>query len=162
MVWGAVAQANRCQVLTFSRPGSSAVLELCLIGRARDRELVRVLATSLELQAMRRMGELELRRSSQTAVVQRRSFLRGFALEVARRLEEANRQPHAFGKTAAALELASQAVDEYLADNFDVSHRRSQARVDGAAWSHGRRAGASADVGAGRLGGSGGALGSGS
>ncbi|MEM7093127.1 MAG: DUF2786 domain-containing protein [Actinomycetota bacterium] len=151
-VWGAVAQANRCQVLTFSKPGSSAVLEICLIGRHRDRELVKVLATSLELQAMRRMGELDLDRSWETPVVQRRSFLRGFAGEVAHRLQRAKQEQQVFGSAAAALELAEAAVDDYLYDNFDVSTRRSQSRIDGAAYSRGRRAGATADVGSARLG----------
>ena len=157
-IWGAVAQANRCQVLTFSKPGSSAVMELALVGRPRDRELVKVVATSLELQAMRRMADLDLDRSWETPVVQRRSFLRGFAGEVATRLQRAKADQHVFGSAAAALELAEAAVDTYMHDEFDVSTRRSQSRVDGAAYSRGRRAGASADVGAGRIGSTRGAL----
>jgi hypothetical protein len=157
-VWGAVAHANRCQVLTFSKPGSSAVMELALIGRPRDRELVKVLATSLELQAMRRMADLDLDRSWETPVVQRRSFLRGFAGEVSTRLARAKADQHVFGSAAAALELAEVAVDSYMHDEFDVSTRRSQSRIDGAAYSRGRRAGASADVGAGRIGTNRGAL----
>lgn len=157
-IWGAVAQANRCQVLTFSKAGSSAVIEIVLIGRPRDRELVKVVATSLELQAMRRLAELPLDRSWEAPVVQRRSFLRGFALEVSQRLARAKAEQPVFGSTAAALELAATAVDNYVGDHFDVTHRRSQARHDGAAYSRGRRAGATADVGATRLRGTRGSL----
>lgn len=160
-IWGAVAQANRCQLLTLSTPGSAAVVELCLIGRHGDRDLVKILATSLEVQAMRRVMALDTRRSPASAVVQRRSFLRGFAGEIAQRLERAKQDTIRSDGAAAALVLASEAVDEYLREHFDVSTRRSQAQHDGRAFSRGRQAGATADVGAGRLGSRQGALGSG-
>jgi len=152
MIWGAVAMANRCRVLTMSKHGSSAVASLIVIGRPSDRELVKVVATSLEVQAMRRMADLNLDRSSEAPVVQRRSFLRGFASEVASRLRRANHSTgHASTSAVAALALTEQAVDDYLGDHFDLSNRRSQARFDGAAYSRGRRAGATADVGSARL-----------
>lgn len=157
-IWGAVAQANRCQVLTFSRPGSSAVNQLSLIGRDRDRELVKVVATSLEIQAMRQLADLPMNRTLEAPVVQRRSFLRGFAGEVAHRLKRAKQEQPVFGGAVAALELTQAAVDDYMTDNFNVSTRRSQARLDGMAYHHGRRAGASADVGNTRLGSPKGAL----
>lgn len=154
MIWGAVARANRCRVLTLSGYGSSKVSTLTLVGRTQDRELVRLLAASLELQALRRLGDLDPAASFETPVVQRRSFLRGFAREVADRLEASGHTHAVVGASAErALVIASEAVDRYVGDNFDVSHgRRSMVRHDGMAFSRGRRAGATADVGATRLG----------
>lgn len=155
MIYGAVARANRCQVLTLSNYGSSKVTDLTMIGRAEDRELVRLLATSLELQAMRRMKQLDTDTTWEAPVVQRRSFLRGFAMEVADRLRRSGNTQVAVGEAAQqALVLAAGAVDDYVADHFDVSQRRrsSSSRHDGLAYSQGRRAGATADVGATRIG----------
>ena len=154
MIYSAVARANRCQVLTLSSYGSSKVTTLTLIGRVQDRELVRLVATSLELQAMRRMKQLDPATTWESPVVQRRSFLRGFALEVAGRLKRpAHTQPVVGQAAQQALVLAADAVDNYVADNFDVSRgRRSTGRHDGLAYSQGRRAAATADVGSTRLG----------
>lgn len=154
LIWSAVARANRCQVLTLSSYGSSKVSDLTLIGRTQDRELVRLLATSLELQAVRRLDDLEPHPLGGSAVVQRRSFLRGFALEVTDRLRRSGHTHAVVGQSAEqALVLARDAVDRYVADNFDVSRgRRTSAQHDGMAFSYGRRAGANADVGASRLG----------
>lgn len=154
MIWSSVARANRCQVLTLSAYRSNKVSDLTLVGRRQDRELVQLVATSLELQAMRRLADLPLDRTFEAPVVQRRSFLRGFAIEVADRLQRAHPQTTALTESAQqALVLAADAVDDYVASNFDVSRgRRSQARFDGAAYSRGRRAGAAADVGQARVG----------
>ena len=154
LIWSAVANANRCQVLTLSTYGSSKVSDLTLIGREQDRQLVRLLATSLELQAIRRLEDLDPHATAGSPVVQRRSFLRGFALEVADRLRRSGHTHAVVGQAAEqALVLARDAVSHYVSDNFDVSRgRRSSVRHDGMAFSHGRRAGASADVGASRLG----------
>jgi len=153
-IWSAVARANRCQVLTMSSYGSSKVSELTLIGREQDRQLVRLLAASLELQALRRLGDLDPSPHGGSPVVQRRSFLRGFALEVTDRLQRSGHTHAVVGQSAEnALVLARDAVDRYVASNFDVSrNRRGAARHDGVAFSYGRRAGATADVGASRLG----------
>ncbi len=59
LIWSAVANANRCQVLTLSSYRSSKVKDLTLIGREQDRQLVRLLATSLELQAVNRLDDLD-------------------------------------------------------------------------------------------------------
>lgn len=160
-IWQAVTSVNRCELLTLSRHNSNKVTELTLVGRAHDRELVQLLATSLELQAMRQMTRLDTSRAFETPVVQRRSFLRGFALEVAERLKRAQRETtlhetvtrrHAVEQ---ALVLASTAVTSYVDENFDVGRAKaSRGRFDGAAFSRGRRAGAVADVGGTRLGGS--------
>lgn len=152
-IWAAVAQANRCRVLTLSGYSSNKVQELTLIGRGDDRDLVALVATSLELQAMRRLADLVID-SWGSAVVQKRSFLRGFANEVADRLRRAKAEsrPVVSAATSAALELAEVAVDSYVDSHFDVSSRRSQSRYDGRAYSKGRRAGASADVGGTRIG----------
>lgn len=157
LIWGVVARANRCEVLNHSQYRSNKVTELSLVGRAHDRELVRIVASSLELQATRRMLDIDTARGRESAVVQRRSFLRGFAVEVADRFERARRQEHVTSpsarEAAQTLALASDAVDTYLGEHFDIApSRRRSSRLDGAAFSHGRRAGASADVGAGRLG----------
>lgn len=153
LIWSAAARANRCTVLTLSPHRSAKVIDITLVGRDQDRELVRLLATSLELQAMRRMSELRTDRALETPVVQRRSFLRGFAIEVADRVRPSCPTSSLVGRDAErALVLAADAVQRYVDDNFDVSSgRRSQARFDGAAYSRGRRAGATADVGASRL-----------
>jgi len=158
-IWQAVTSVNRCELLTLSSYNSNKVSEMTLVGRAHDRELVQLLATSLELQAMRQMAALDTSRAYETPVVQRRSFLRGFALEVGERLRRAQRETtqhetvtrrHAVEQ---ALVLASDAVTSYVHDNFNVSQARaSRGRVDGAAFSSGRRAGAIADVGGTRLG----------
>ncbi len=155
-IWGASARANRCEVLTQTTYRSNRVQELSLIGRKQDRELVHLLATSLEVQAVTRMASIDTSRSPETPVVQRRSFLRGFAVEVDKRLRSANRQHQAETpmRPAArdALALVSDAVDRYLVDTFDISRaRRSSARIDGAAFSRGRQAGAVADVGSARI-----------
>ena len=150
-IWGVVATANRCTVLTHSQRGSRAATAMSLIGRGEDRDLVRLVATSLELQAVRQMKALETDRSWASPVVQRRSFLRGFANEIYQRLIESKRHQQAFGSAATALELASGAVDHYMAEHFDVTERRSQSQIDGASFSRGRRAGANADVGDARL-----------
>lgn len=154
LIWAAVANANRCQVLTLSSYGSSKVDDLTLIGRTHDRQLVRLLATSLELQALRRMADLDTGLTWATPVVQRRSFLRGFASEVSDRLRRPSPEQAVVGHaTRQALLLAADAVDRYVDDNFRVNRgRRSQARHDGMAYSRGRRAGADADVGSTRLG----------
>ncbi len=154
MIWSAVARANRCQVLTMSTYGSSKVSDLTLIGREQDRQLVRLLATSLEQQALKRLNDLDPNTTFATPVVQRRSFLRGFAIEVADRLKRSGHTQAVVGQAAEqALVLAAGAVDRYVGDNFDVSQgRRSAVRHDGLAFSHGRRAGASADVGSSRIG----------
>ena len=153
-IWSAVANANRCKVLTLSSYGSSKVASVTLIGREQDRQLVRLLANSLELQALRRLDDLEPSPHGGSAVVQRRSFLRGFALEVTDRLRRSGHTHAVVGQSAEqALVLASDAVERYVANNFDVSQgRRGSVRHDGMAFSHGRRAGAHADVGASRLG----------
>jgi len=154
LIWSAAANANRCQVLTLSTYGSSKVSDLTLIGRSQDRQLVQLLAASLELQAVKRLEDLDPAATWETPVVQRRSFLRGFAIEVADRLKRSGHTHAVVGQsTEQALVLAADAVDRYVGDNFDVSRsRRTAARHDGLAFSHGRRAGASADVGTTRLG----------
>jgi|GEM_PF-1106314 len=153
LIWSAVAKANRCEVLTLSARGSSKVVDLTLIGREQDRQLVQLLASSLELQAVKRLGDLDPNATWQSPVVQRRSFLRGFALEVAERLRRSGHTHAVVGQAAEqALVLAAGAVDEYMRDQFHISRpRRATARHDGIAFSHGRRAGASADVGSSRL-----------
>ena len=155
LIWHAVANANRCQVLTLSGYGSSRVTDLTLIGRAEERQLVRLLAASLELQALRRLKDLDVTAGHGSAVVQRRSFLRGFALEVADRLRRSGHSQVVVAESAKqALVLAADAVDAYVERHFQVGRsRRSSVRHDGLAFSRGRRAGASADVGSGRLGG---------
>ncbi|MDB9846010.1 DUF2786 domain-containing protein [Acidimicrobiales bacterium] len=154
LIWSAAAKANRCQILTLSGYGSSKVASLTLIGREQDRQLVRLLATSLELQALKRLDSLDPQATAGSPVVQKRSFLRGFALEVADRLRRSGHTHAVVGQAAEqALVLARDAVDRYVGDNFDVSRgRRATVRHDGLAFSHGRRAGASADVGASRIG----------
>lgn len=154
MIWSVAARANRCRILTLSSYGSSKVSNLTLIGRDQDRQLVRLLAGSLEMQALRRMRDLDPAATYETPVVQRRSFLRGFAREVADRLDRSGHTHAVVGAGAEqALLLAADAVDRYVGDNFDVSQaRRSMVRHDGLAFSRGRRAGASADVGSSRLG----------
>lgn len=156
-IWHAVTQANRCQLLTLSGYRSNKVQAMTLVGRTNDRHVVRLLAGSLELQGMRRLSELDTSRSHESAVVQRRSFLRGFANEVAQRLEASRRQTvqsavnigRSRESVEQALVLATDAVERYVDDTFELGQqRRSQNRIDGAAYSRGRRAGASADVGA--------------
>lgn len=151
-VWGAAAMANRCRILTWSAYRSNAVAELSLVGRSTDRELVKVLATSLELQAVQQMYRLDTDSGYESVVVQRRSFLRGFAHEIGRRLEEANDQQKAYGAAAAALVLASEAVDEFVDDNFSLSNRRATNRIDPDALRRGQHAGRNADVGNARMG----------
>lgn len=153
MIWGAVARANRCQVLTLSSYGSSKVSDLTLIGRSQDRQLVQILAASLELQALQRMRDLDPASSWESPVVQRRSFLRGFAIEVSDRLRQSGHTQAVIGESAKqALVLVADAVNDYVGEHFDVGQaRRSSVRHDGLAYSHGRRAGATADVGASRL-----------
>ena len=154
LIWSAVANANRCQVLTLSTYGSSKVMDLTLIGREQDRQLVRLLASSLELQAVSRLHDLDPAAAGESPVIQRRSFLRGFALEVADRLRRSGHTHAVVGQaTEQALVLAADAVNRYVGDHFDVSRsRRGPVRHDGLAFSHGRRAAASADVGASRIG----------
>lgn len=157
-IWQAVTSVNRCELLTRSNHNSNKVTEMTLVGRSHDREIVQLLAVSLELQAMRQMAGLDTSLAFETPVVQRRSFLRGFALEVAERLRRAQRETtqhetvtrrHAVEQ---ALVLASDAVTSYVDENFDVTRgKASRGRFDGAAFSRGRRAGAVADVGATRL-----------
>ena len=153
LIWTAAAGANRCHVLASSARGSSKVIEIVLIGRGEDRHLVRLLASSLELQALKRLDDLDTSIGLGSAVVQRRSFLRGFSLEVAERLRRSGHTHAVVSESARqALALASTAVDRYMRETFDVSpSRRSSARHDGLAFSHGRRAGASADVGNSRI-----------
>jgi len=155
MVWHAAANTNRCHALTLSQRGSSKVLSITLVGRKNDRDLVKLLAASLEVQAIRRLDDLDPNRTHESAVVQRRSFLRGFAVEVADRLQRSGHSQAVVGESAEkALVLAANAVNDYVSDNFDVHvGRRSSVRHDGMAFSRGRQAGASADVGASRVGG---------
>lgn len=160
MIWAAVARANRCEIVTHMFQGSSKTNQISLVGRSTDRELVAVIAHSLENQALSQMKRIDLTRSRLSPVVQKRSFLRGFAAQVQTRLASI-RQEHKtkafdWAKPSAgnALELAHGEIQRYLDHEFNLSPQRKRtARVDPAAFGVGRRAGASADVGAKRIGG---------
>lgn len=171
-IYTSVAEVNRCKILTIRSFRSSKVDELILVGRQSDRELVKLMAISLEAQALDRMASMELD-PTLSVVVQRRSFLRGFAYEVLTRLQAnaalkahgqpggAHNQPGGAGgfggrggsgRVRAALILIEDAIDEYIYEEFDASVGRArQVRSDPRAYGSGLRAGANADVGATRV-----------
>lgn len=158
MIWDAVAKPNRCRILTQRIYRSSKVSSLILVGRQQDREIVKLMAFSLEGQALSRLRSLP-DDSVASPVVQRRSFLRGFAMEISRRMkaqqrlkESLDRSPVVQDKSCRALERVEVNVDRYLQDEFDVQTSRTRKVLsDGQAFASGKLAGANADVGSSRL-----------
>lgn len=156
-IWAVVAEANRCRILNLRLYRSSKVSEVILVGHPQDREVVKLMAFSLETQALTRMKSLEIS-AGISPVVTRRSFLRGFVMEIQRRLQAQQRLRDSLdgpqgGSVSRALVQVGENVDRYVQDQFDVSVGRTRrALSDGEAYSTGRLAGANADVGSNRIG----------
>jgi len=153
-IWSMASKANRCRILMNKAYGSRRVTRIHLIGREHDRRLVRVLAASLETQALSRLpsragdayGEPTL-----TSV--RRSFLIGYVHQLQRRLAETNQSAEAdyAAATSQSLRLADDELDRYIDEHFNAGQDRSRARIDSASFEAGQLAAAGADVGNSRL-----------
>lgn len=165
-VWAVVGRANRCRVIMAKRYGSHSVEHVTLVGRDDDRRFVRVLAISLETQALRRLPTRSTAdlMPGETLTTLRRSFLWGFADELHGRLERSSAAAtadHSANASQALLRTESD-VDDYIGDMFGgLVADRSSVSINSTSYRSGKAAAAGADVGGDRLPGGRRALGTG-
>lgn len=151
MLWGAVAHANRCRVITLRKYGSRAVVSMSLVGRPADRDLTKLLAASLEQQALRRLPQAEPGDRSGSLVRRRRSYLIGFAGEVSRRLTAvADSVENPSGPSSRALARMDE-LDTYVQTLGELSSYRSRTSIDPDGLDQGSAAANVADLGQARL-----------
>ncbi|MCB0994401.1 MAG: DUF2786 domain-containing protein [Acidimicrobiales bacterium] len=157
-LWNAVAAANRCLVLMLHEYGRRSVREITLIGAAEDRELVKLLAVSLEAQALTRLPDPldpSAWSTPSDTVRLRRSYLLGFAQQVRHRLREtaeATRSAAAEHRGLPMLVEADEGVHRYAREHFHFSAAAaSRTTLDPTGYVAGQRQGAAADLGARRI-----------
>lgn len=154
-IWNAVARANRCMLIMLRAHRGRSVQALTLIGSAEDRELTRLLSVSLETQALARLPHPRSHTERSDIVRLRRSFLLGFAHQVANRLEAAVASTHeaAAGCGLPAVTDRFDELESYARANFEFSWSGpSRSRIDGAGYDAGRRHATRADLGQPRVG----------
>jgi len=171
-VWVAVASTNRCLVLTGKVHRSRRVKAMSLVGRPSDRQIVELLARSLERQALIRLPDGVPGESQSSVVRRRRSYLLGFAWEVSQRLKQvadtvagsarASRSSQTSDGTSMdrssrtrayalrSLEIRDE-LDDYVRGEFTTRKDRSRSTVDPAAFAAGESAADVADLGQARL-----------
>ncbi len=154
-IWGAVASANRCLVLSGKVRGSRRVAILTLVGRPTDRRIVELLAESLERQALLRLPDPLAGETQSSIVRRRRSYLLGFAWEISQRLQrvtdDAARHPSTDQAFARRNLVIRDELDTYVADVFTTRRDRSRSTLDAAAFGEGESAATVADLGQARL-----------
>src|SRR6201991_5301775 len=158
---GWTASALGCRwVLHGARGGKVAAVTV--FGHASDRQRVELLYTSLQLQASTQLVRVRPPARGESVAAYRRSWLHGFAVEVHRRLSDAEeraagaaRCDSSMGGPSVALVLADrrEQVDRAYAAAFPrlASARRSV--LSGSGFAAGATAGERADLGVGGLGG---------
>jgi hypothetical protein len=155
------ASALRCRAVLHEAWGGK-VAAVTVFGFASDRERVEVLYTSLLLQAGGQLVRQRPSRPGESVAAYRRSWLHGFAVEVHRRLvdAESGAARAADGAPAAtpdgrslALVLADRTdrVDRAYAEAFPTVGRARRSALSGSGYAAGSAAGERADLGRGAV-----------
>lgn len=154
------ASALRCRAVLHQGWGGK-VSAVTLFGFASDRERVELLYTSLLLQAGTQLLRQRPARPGESVAAYRRSWLHGFAVEVHRRLADAESaaaersapRPDD-GHRSVALVLADRTdrVDRAYASAFPGVGRAGRATLSGSGFTAGSAAGERADLGRGAVG----------
>jgi hypothetical protein len=158
---GWTASALRCRAV-LHQTGGGRVGAVTVFGFASDRERVEVLFTSLLLQAAAQLVAQRPPRPGESVAAYRRSWLHGFAVQVHRRLADAERraEQQAGGSDGAAgadagtaLVLADRRsrVEQAYAEAFPLLGRSRRSVLSGSGFTAGADAGDRADLGAGAL-----------
>lgn len=156
------ASALRCQSVMHKAWGGR-VEKVTVIGFASDRERVELLFTSLLLQAGSQLLRQRPFDPGESVAAYRRSWLHGFAVEVHRRLSEAERRaaeesagsdaaaraPAGPGGRSVALVLADRAalVQRAFAEAFPAVESARRSALSGSGYTSGAAAGRQADIG---------------
>lgn len=148
------ASALRCRAILHEAWGGK-VAAVTLFGFASDRERVELLYTSLLLQAGTQLLRQRPARRGESVAAYRRSWLHGFAVEVHRRLVDAESSAAAEQPAApvpgrsVALVLADRTdrVDRAYADAFPGVGRARRSTLSGSGFGAGTAAGERADLG---------------
>ena len=158
---GWTASALRCRAV-LHQLGSGRVGAVTVFGFASDRERVEVLFTSLLLQAGAQLLRERPPHPGESVAAYRRSWLHGFAVQVHRRLVDAERRAEqqaeersgaaggGAGSPGAALVLADRRsrVERAYAEAFPVLGRSRRSVLSGTGFVAGAAAGERADLGA--------------
>jgi hypothetical protein len=157
------AEALRCRAVLHQARGGR-VVAVTVLGFAADRERAELLYTSLLLQAAAQLVRQRPARAGESVAAYRRSWLHGFAVEVQRRLVEAeaaavaaavaaDRAGPAGAGPGTALVLADRddRVDRAYAAAFPSLGRARRAGLSGSGFGAGAAAGARADLGRGAV-----------
>ena len=161
---GWTASALRCRAV-LHQLGGGRVGAVTVFGFASDRERVEVLFTSLLLQAGAQLLRERPPHPGESVAAYRRSWLHGFAVQVHRRLVEAERRAEqraeqraagrrrGRGAPGAALVLADRRsqVERAYAEAFPLLGRSRRSVLSGSGFAAGAAAGERADLGAGAL-----------
>lgn len=160
---GWTATALRCRAV-LHQLGGGRVGAVTVFGFGSDRERVEVLFTSLLLQATAQLVRERPPWPGESVAAYRRSWLHGFAVQVHRRLVDAERRAEqAAGArattadeepgTGAALVLADRRdrVERAYAEAFPALGRSRRATLSGSGFTAGAAAGERADLGSGAL-----------
>jgi len=149
----AVADAHDARVVFAATPTGTIAY---VAGYGSDLDLVEVIYTSLHAQAASRMSA-ERRATSASTQRYRRSFLFGYADQVAKSLEDVRRVTEEASTTAHAVDDAGRSlerldrgrrVEEYLRERFGrVRAARGSAGAEISGWSAGSAAAERADLG---------------
>jgi hypothetical protein len=155
---GWTATALRCRAV-LHQVGGGRVAEVTVFGFRSDRERVELLFTSLLLQAAHELARCRPMTRGESVAAYRRSWLHGFALQVHRRLAEAERRAAeaasadgssrgAAGRTALVLADRRDQVDRAYAEAFPLLDRGRRTVLSGSGFPAGAAAGDRADLGA--------------
>lgn len=158
---GWTATALRCRAV-LHQLGGGRVGGVTVFGFASDRERVEVLFTSLLLQATAQLVRERPPWPGESVAAYRRSWLHGFAVQVHRRLVDAERRAeHQAGERStatdegpgAALVLADRRsrLERAYAEAFPALGRSRRATLSGSGFTAGAAAGERADLGSGAL-----------
>ena len=157
---GWVASALGCRSVLHGA-WAGKVAAVTVFGHASDRHRVEVLHTSLLLQATTQLVRLRPPDPGESVAAYRRSWLHGFAVEVHRRLSDAERAAaataeHPVPGTSVALVLADrhERVQRAYAEAFPALGRSRRSVLSGSGFGAGSHAGSRADLGRSRVGGS--------
>lgn len=167
---GWTASALRCRAVLHEirgprQPGGGRIGAVTVFGFASDRERVEVLFTSLLLQAQTHLVAQRPPHSDESVAAYRRSWLHGFAVQVHRRLVDAERRaeeragqgsaggPGVPGSAELVLADRRSRVEQAYAEAFPALGRGRRSVLSGTGFAAGAAAGEQADLGAAALGG---------
>ena len=154
------ASALRCRAVLHEAAGGR-VAAVTVLGFASDRARVELLYTSLLLQASSQLARQRPAWAGESVAAYRRSWLHGFAVQVHRRLADAERRaeqqaggsgpPDASTGTALVLADRRGQVERAYAEAFPLLGRSRRSVLSGSGFAAGADAGDRADLGAGAL-----------